>query len=321
MNLTCPFLLIHAHPCPCHQCDAIVFDHFSHIQRVQVTYQTNSISELDPETDTTDWLHTQHNSSLSQESIGAREKGQVALELKRGKEIYTRPLSLDDSIRVTPDYQHPVYPKSPQDEEFLRRTLRKFVLFQDLSDDEIRSLVESTEQQEVTKGTNIVKQNENGQYLQIIQKGKVNLYCEIQNKTCGYLQEGDIFGEVSLLYGEVADVSYNAANDRNVVLWRIDHAVFRRILAHSAHQRDSNIVICLEKIPMFQSMGTHQLQKFAASMTRVKFHKGERIVTKGDVGTVFYLVEDGSVKVHDIGIGDSMAVDQILHVGGKRSHH
>jgi cAMP-dependent protein kinase regulator len=167
-------------------------------------------------------------------------------------------------------------------------------------------------------GTNIVKQNQNGQYLQIIQKGKVDLYCEIQSKTCGTLQEGDIFGEVALLYGEIADVSYNASKKRPaVVLWRIDHAVFRHILASSAHQRDSNIVACLQKVPMFQSMGEQQLQKFADSMTRVTFHKGERIVTKGNEGTVFYLVEDGSVKVHDIGIGDSKAVDQFLQVGGK----
>ncbi|KAL3938044.1 MAG: hypothetical protein SGBAC_006967 [Bacillariaceae sp.] len=294
-----------------------------------VTYQTNSISEIDAETDTVDWAHNSKRSTVSHKDskvsqtcpLPVREKGLVALELKRGKEIYTQPLNYlgnDDSIPQ--DYQHPVHPKSPQEEAFLRQTLQSFVLFEDLSRDEITSLVESTEKQEVSAGTNIVKQNQNGQYLQIIQRGKVNLYCEIQSKSFGILQEGDIFGEAALLYGEIAGVSYNAI-DTDVVLWRIDHAVFRQILASFAHQRDSNILSCLQKIPMFQSMGEQQMQKFADSMTRVTFHKGERIVTKGDEGTVFYLVEDGSVKVHDIGIGDSKAVDQFLQVGGKCVGH
>lgn len=295
-----------------------------------VTYQTNSISEIDAETDTVDWAHHSKRSTVSHKdsnvsqpsyTLPVREKGLVALELKRGKEIYTRPLNLGDDTTPLQDYQHPVYPKAPQEEEFLRGTLQNFVLFEDLSQDEITSLVESTERQDVSAGTNIVKQNKNGQYLQIIQRGKVDLYCEVQSKSFGTLQEGDIFGEAALLYGEIAGVSYNAL-DLDVVLWRIDHAVFRQILASFAHQRDSNILSCLQNIPMFQSMGDQQLQKFADSMTRVTIHKGERIVTKGDEGTVFYLVEDGAVKVHDIGIGDSKAVDQFLQVGdcfGERS--
>jgi cAMP-dependent protein kinase regulator len=51
----------------------------------------------------------------------------------------------------------------------------------------------------------------------------------------------------------------------------------------------------------------------------VAFQNGERIVTKGDDGSVFYLIEDGEVKVHDIGIGDGKAVDQFLSAGGKNS--
>mmetsp|Transcript_33933 Transcript_33933/g.82309 ORF Transcript_33933/g.82309 Transcript_33933/m.82309 type:complete len:823 (+) Transcript_33933:156-2624(+) len=291
-----------------------------------VTYQTGSISEVDAETDTTDWVHSKHHhSSIPGQScpLTVREKGQVALELKRGKEVCSQPLNFgQDDDTLPQDYQHPVYPKSPEEEEFLRRSLESFILLEDLSQEEINCLVESTERQEFAAGTNIVKQNQNGRYLQVIQKGKVNLYCEVQSKSFGFLQEGDIFGAVALLYGENTQVSYNASEEAPVVLFRIDHAVFRHILAYSAHQRDSNILNCLQKIPMLQSMGDQQLQKFADSMTRVTFYSGERIVTKGDEGTVFYLVEDGSVKVHDIGIGDSKAVDQFLNVGecfGERS--
>jgi len=42
---------------------------------------------------------------------------------------------------------------------------------------------------------------------------------------------------------------------------------------------------------------------------------GGRIINKGDVGEVFYILKEGRVKVHDIGFGDSQYVDQVLGPG------
>jgi cAMP-dependent protein kinase regulator len=239
----------------------------------------------------------------------------VALELKRGKEVCSQPIHVSDSFQYIPK----VLEKSKEDEEFLRRTLKSFILFQELSDEEIQTMIDTTERQEISKKTTLVKQDENDQYLQIIQKGKVDVYCERSQQLVGTLRSGDIFGEMALLYGEDAPNSFIVADDELTVVWRIDHHTFRYILAHSAHKRDSNIRSCLSNIPLFQSLSEQNLQKFADSLTRVAFQNGERIVTKGDEGSVFYLIEDGEVRVHDIGIGDGRAVDQLLSAGGKNS--
>jgi cAMP-dependent protein kinase regulator len=239
----------------------------------------------------------------------------VALELKRGKEVCSQPLHVSDSFQYIPT----VFEKSKEDEEFLRRTLKSFILFQELSDEEIQTMIDATERQEISKRTTLVKQDKNDQYLQIIQKGKVDVYCERSQQSVGTLKSGDIFGEMALLYGEDAPNSFIVADDDLTVVWRIDHHTFRYILAHSAHKRDSNIRSRLSNIPLFQSFSEQNLQKFANSLTRVAFQNGESIVTKGDEGSVFYLIEDGEVKVHDIGIGDGKAVDQFLSAGGKNS--
>lgn len=256
-----------------------------------------------------DWFK---RSSASGSFHHAREKAQVALELKRGKEVFCEPLHVSESFHYTPT----AHPKSEEDENFLKQTLKSFILFQELSDEEIQTMIDATERQEMPKDTTLVKQDANAQNLQIIQKGKVDVYCERSQKSVGTLAKGEIFGEMALLYGENAPHSFVIVDDPTIV-WRLDHHTFRRILAHSAHKRDSNILSRLANIPMFQSLSELSLQKFANSLTRVTFEKEESIVTKGDVGTVFYLIEDGEVLVHDIGIGDGKAVDQYLQAGGK----
>ena len=55
--------------------------------------------------------------------------------------------------------------------------------------------------------------------------------------------------------------------------------------------------------------------KIADALATLKFNKGDKIINKGDVGEVFYIVKEGSVKVHDIGFGDSQFVDQTLGPG------
>jgi CRP-like cAMP-binding protein len=57
------------------------------------------------------------------------------------------------------------------------------------------------------------------------------------------------------------------------------------------------------------------LRRIADALTTVSFHEGDRIINKGDVGEVFYIVKEGRVRVHDIGFGDSHYVDQILGPG------
>eukprot|EP00980_Cylindrotheca_fusiformis_P008505 scaffold1805_cov104-Cylindrotheca_fusiformis.AAC.12 len=219
-------------------------------------FESEDSDEMNDDNGKHDWVKRSSFSSLNSiHHRHAKEKAQVALELKRGKEV-------------------------------------------------------------LSKDTILVKQGDDDQNLQIIQRGKVNVYCERETSTSvGTLKRGDIFGEMALLYGENSPHSLIVVEDGTIV-WRLDHYTFRRILAHSAHQRDGTIKSSLMRnIPMFQSFSEPTLQKFADSLTRVTHYKGERIVTKGDEGTVFYLIESGQVKVHDIGMGDGRAVDQYLSAG------
>jgi CRP-like cAMP-binding protein len=71
----------------------------------------------------------------------------------------------------------------------------------------------------------------------------------------------------------------------------------------------------LTKVDLFKELDRQTITKFADVLNTVKFKEGERIVEKGQQGDIFYIINDGQVRVHDIGLGDANYDDQILKKG------
>jgi len=253
-----------------------------------------------------------HHGKQRQQKKLTREKAAVAVEIKHGAKMFSSPIDPSICIRFEPK----VYPKSKSDELFLLSIMKRHLLFEELSSDELQILIEATERIQVAKGEKVVQQNDRGEFLYIVQRGKLELFCEVGQHPVGkVLEEGNVFGELALLYGNNCSSSVIAKTSPYVVVWRIDQMTFRRVLVKHAYQRDVGIQNCLKRVSLFQGMSDAKLGQFAAGMTRVHFERGSRIVKKGEMGEVFYSIERGSVRVHDIGIGDSQSTDRILKRG------
>lgn len=233
----------------------------------------------------------------------------MALELKHGQSIFSSPVD----IKSTRTFEPHTFPKSSAEEEFLRETMQSHLLFEELSQKELQVLIDATERVDVNKGNKVVRQNEVGDYLYIVQKGSLDLFCEIGQHSRGNVTQGGVFGEMALLYGQNCPLSVVSSD--TCVLWRVDQYTFRHVLAYHTHEKDADIISHLRKVDLFENLSEARLQKFAESLTRVHFVEGDRIVTKGEAGEIFYIIEQGSVRVHEIGMGDSQAVDQILKLG------
>ena len=118
---------------------------------------------------------------------------------------------------------------------------------------------------------------------------------------------------MALLYDSPRAATCVAGAD--CVLWKVDQGTFRHLLARTAKEDEESIVEVLAKIDLFKDLDKKTLAKFADVLNTVKFSEGEKIVRKGDVGDIFYIINDGQVRVHDIGLGDASYDDQILKKG------
>jgi cAMP-dependent protein kinase regulator len=215
-------------------------------------------------------------------------------------------------VDMSVDFEPPQYPKSDAERKFLAQALSSNFIFMDLSDEQRNLFIDAMEKETVKEKKTIIHQGDNGDFFYILQTGKVN-FVDGEDKV-GDCEAGGSFGELALLYNSPRAVSCIAASP-TVTIWKIDQKTFRYLLARHAHSDQQNLKECVHKISIFQNLDSSTISRFINAMTPVKFKKDDQIVQKGQVGTVFYIIQEGKVKIHDIGLGDSRYEDQILGPG------
>jgi CRP-like cAMP-binding protein len=240
-------------------------------------------------------------------------KAKIALVLK--SDINRRSIFSSPTLKVedAKTYTCPYYQKSAEETEFLKSTLKNHILFEELTDDELNDVVRATRKEVVDPATKIVTQDELGECMYIIQSGCLSFYCEETKRRCGTLRRGDVYGEADLLFG--IKVPKTIIADKPSVVWKLGQKCYRSVLAKHAILADSDIKTSLRNVKVFKNLPEPTINKFADSLTRVRYKKGDKIISKGEIGDIFYIIESGNVRVYDIGIGDSQQVDQILQAG------
>lgn len=214
---------------------------------------------------------------------------------------------IDFDEKFTP----PKYPKTEADTKFLDKALSENFIFSDLSREERQLLINAMQKEEAKEGAVIIKQGDVGDFFYVCELGTINFVAD--GKAVGSCGTGGSFGELALLYDSPRAATCVAGAD--CVLWKVDQGTFRHLLVSTAKQGESSIVDVLAKIDLFKDLERPTLKKFADVLTTVKFNEGERIVEKGQRGDIFYIINEGQVRVHDIGLGDATYADQILKKG------
>jgi cAMP-dependent protein kinase regulator len=209
------------------------------------------------------------------------------------------------------EFKAPNYPKTKDDVKFLDEALGENFVFSDLTNTERDLLIKAMQKQEAQEGEIIIKQGDVGDFFYILEKGSINFVAD--GKDVGSCGKGGSFGELSLLYDSPRAATCVASTDAK--LWKVDQGTFRHLLARTAKEQEGSIVDVLAKVPLLKDMDRGTVSKFATVLTTVKFGEGEAIVKKGEEGDIFYIINEGQVRVHDIGLGDASYADQILKHG------
>jgi CRP-like cAMP-binding protein len=91
-------------------------------------------------------------------------------------------------------------------QEEIAKDLAGFALFSDLSDPELRAVVEAFDESSFQEGDRVLRQGLSGSGFYIILNGEASVRLDGNDRT--RLGKGDFFGEISILLGEkpVADV-------------------------------------------------------------------------------------------------------------------
>jgi len=231
--------------------------------------------------------------------------GKARSKQKRAENIFA------EKVDLTEHFEVPRYPKSDGAVQFIDNSLVDNFIFASLSGKERRLLIDAMVMDTVQAGTVIIKQGETGDYFYVVDEGHVSF--AVDGNHVGACGRGGSFGELALLYN--CPRAATCLANTTCRLWKVDQRTFRYMLANNNASQQKDIHDVLRKVPFLSELAESDLLRISDALTSVTFPEGERLINKGDVGEVFYILREGKVKVHDIGFGDSQYVDQIIGPG------
>lgn len=188
----------------------------------------------------------------------------------------------------------PVHPKSRQDEDAIRRSIRRNLLFANISEETVQILVNAMKYVAVTKGTDVILQGDAGDLFYIIDSG----VCEVilNGRVFGEIDgtsERNFFGELALLYDSPRAATIRAVTDAEC--WSLDRVTFKRVLMDTTIKQRQLYLDFLDQVPIFSTLSPYE-KMIVADALRVRYYAvGAVIIEEGSAGDDFYIVEDGEV--------------------------
>jgi cAMP-dependent protein kinase regulator len=186
-------------------------------------------------------------------------------------------------------------------------------MFKNLDENDLSIIIGAMK--EVTCETNnrVINQGDDGDFLFVIESGTFDCLIkkddgspEVSVKTC---KAGDFFGELALLYNCPRKAS--VLSKEKGVVWQLDRDTFNHIVKEAAQKKRNRYDAFLAKVPLLQSMDAYERSQLADALKSETFSDGQTIMSQGEMGHKFYIIEEGEVtatksgvQVMSYGVGD-----------------
>jgi cAMP-dependent protein kinase regulator len=208
-------------------------------------------------------------------------------------------------------FEPPKYPKTNEQKLRLSQTLQKSFMFDGIDPVDMETIILAMKECLFTPSTKVIEEGESGDYLFVIEKGTLECFKQIdgKNKVVKTCMEGDVFGELALLYNcpRAADV---VARD-SCVCWQLDRDTFNNIVKDAAVRRREKYDAFLKSVTLLSTIDAYERSQIADALVAETFRSGEMIVKQDEPGSKFYIVESGTLyalkettRVKDYKAGD-----------------
>ncbi|OBT69115.1 hypothetical protein VE03_01875 [Pseudogymnoascus sp. 23342-1-I1] len=220
--------------------------------------------------------------------------------------------SMNPTDSANDKWTPPFYPKTPEQLKRLKAAIGAHTLFRALDDEQSRQIIGALVEKPIpAKNIKVISQGDQGDYFYIVESGSFDIYIHpsgsLQPGPSGLgtkvatITVGGTFGELALMYGAPRNATViSATND--CVLWALDRVTFRRILMDYTFTRRRMYEKFLAEVPLLSSLNDYERSKIADALESCKYAAGTKIISEGDAGEAFYLLEDGEASAYKKGV-------------------
>jgi cAMP-dependent protein kinase regulator len=246
---------------------------------------------------------------------GSEETDQPAQPLPNNYAAGRRTSVSAESMQPDSDsgnWKPPKHPKTDDQYSRLRTAVSGNFLFSSL-DEESFSLVLDALVEKTIPAANIkvITQGDEGDFFYVIEQGDFDIYINssgaveagpdgMGNKVAT-IGPGGSFGELALMYNAPRAATVVSAS-KGGLLWALDRVTFRRILMNNAFQKREMYEGFLGEVPLLADLKPYERAKIADALETVKIAAGQNIITEGEPGDAFYLLESGHASAYKHGV-------------------
>merc|ERR1740130_579151 len=114
-----------------------------------------------------------------------------------------------------------------------------------------------------------------------------------ESKVVKSCSEGDVFGELALLYN--CPRAANVVASCQCVCWQLDRETFNHIVKDSAVRRRTRYDAFLKQVTLISSLEAYERSQIADALKAETKSAGDKIIIQGEPGDKFYVVEEGTL--------------------------
>jgi len=189
----------------------------------------------------------------------------------------------------------PDHPKTDEQKQRLKQTLNKSFMFSALEEKDMQLVLGAMKECKVEAGEKVINEGDNGDFLFVIEKGALNCTKAVngEEKVVKTVNEGDVFGELALLYNCPRAASVVAKDA--CICWQLDRESFNHIVKDAAVARRTKYDEFLKSVNLLSSLEAYERSQIADALVAETCKKGDTIVKQDDPGDKFYIVEEGTL--------------------------
>ena len=181
--------------------------------------------------------------------------------------------------------------KNQSDIKLIKTSLSRHFIFSSLSDKQREMIIDEMKLFAIDSNEIIFLQNSKGNAYYIVASGRLEVI--VNEKRVNIMREGDSFGELALLHDTPRSATVRTV--MNTALWVLDRNTFRNILQELNVQNYKENRSFIDSVPIFQILSESQKELLVNCFTMLKYSAGQKIVSEGDPGDLFYVIKEGNV--------------------------
>ena len=196
-------------------------------------------------------------------------------------------------------WEVPNFDKSDKVRSLIADALADHFVFSSLAGATTQTVVSAMELRTVDDTTEVITQGDKGDYFYVVERGELDVV--IDGVKVVTMRRGQSFGEIALLYNSPRKATVRVAGGAEAVLWQLDRRTFQHILRDAASDQQKRTMEALATVSLLEALTSTQMGKLAKAATLNVYQKGDFILRKGEEGSIFYIIKDGSVECDSSG--------------------